>query len=175
MANTNSQRVAAFLLAFMFLLTTVGAAGYVVWELRNSDSGIVNDTATNSQPEEPPVQDQGTLANFTPPVTVDELRFEDEVVGDGAEVVAGATVTIHYTGALASDGSIFDSSVARGEPATFPLDNLIPGWQEGIPGMKVGGKRRLFIPSDKGYGETGTQGIPGGSDLVFDIELFATE
>ena len=185
MANNNSQRVAAFLLAFMFLLTTVGAAGYVVWEL-NSEDTVVTDTTTQSstqntqqnsqtQQQEPEVQDQNKLANFTGPVTVAELRFDDEVVGDGEVVQPGDTVTIHYTGALASDGTVFDSSVARGQTATFPLDNLIAGWQEGIPGMKVGGKRRLFIPSAQGYGPSGTQGIPPNSDLVFDIELFATE
>ena len=121
------------------------------------------------------MQDQGTIANFTGPVTVDELRFDDEVVGDGDVVQAGDTVTIQYTGALASDGSVFDSSVGRGEPATFPLDNLIQGWQEGIPGMKVGGKRRLFIPAAKGYGEAGSgASIPPNSDLIFDIELINT-
>lgn len=180
MATSKGQRVAAFFLALLFLLTSIGTAGYVIWELRNQDAGVVeNDTAELTTPTEAPteeeVEDPATLSDFTPPVEVAELRFDDTTVGDGEEVQPGDTVTIHYTGALASDGTVFDSSVARGEPATFPLDNLIPGWQEGIPGMKVGGKRRLFIPAAQGYGESGTQGIPPNSDLVFDIELFATE
>jgi FKBP-type peptidyl-prolyl cis-trans isomerase len=179
MAANKGQRVAAFLLAFMFLLTTVGAAGYVIYQLRSEDAGLVTEDQipSNQQAEDTTVPDENvqTIANFTGPVEVPELRFEDEVVGDGAEVQPGATVTIHYTGALASDGSVFDSSIG-GEPATFPLDNLIPGWQEGIPGMKVGGKRRLFIPAAQGYGESGSgSSIPPNSDLIFDIELFATE
>jgi len=179
MAANNSQRVAAFLLALMFLLTTVGAAGYVIYQLRNEDAGIITDTqitpASSETENQVPDETTQTIDNFDGPVEVAELRFEDEVIGDGAEVQPGATVTIHYTGALAADGSIFDSSVG-GEPATFPLDNLIPGWQEGIPGMKVGGKRRLFIPAAQGYGEAGSgASIPPNSDLIFDIELFATE
>lgn len=174
MANNNSQRVAAFLLALLFLLTTVGAAGYVIYQL-NTESGIVADTPeTATQPEAPVQENSTTISNFNPPYEITELRFEDTVVGDGAEVQASDTVTIHYTGALASDGSVFDSSV-DGEPATFPLDNLIAGWQEGIPGMKVGGKRRLFIPSALGYGSSGSgSSIPPNSDLIFDIELFDT-
>jgi len=119
-----------------------------------------------------------SLQDFDGPVTVDELRFDDAVEGSGAEVKAGATVTIHYTGALASDGSIFDSSLSGGEaaqPVTFPLDRLIEGWQKGIPGMKIGGKRRLFIPSELGYGAHSTGAIPANADLIFDIELFAVE
>lgn len=180
MANSNSQRVAAFLLAFLFLLSTVGAAGYVLWEINREDSVAV-DESINEQLQQQ-IQDQTgdqvddnttTLANFTPPVDVPELTFEDLVVGDGAAVQPSDTITIHYTGALASDGTVFDSSVERGEPATFPLDNLIEGWQEGIPGMKVGGKRRLFIPAAQAYGPTERPGIPANSDLVFDIELFS--
>lgn len=179
MANTNSQRVAAFLLAFLFLLTTVGAAFYVIWEINRGDAGIVSE---DSQPQGDTVQDDtslvGTpLSNFTAPVTVDELRFEDEVVGEGEVVQPGDTVTIHYTGATTADGLIFDSSLdGTAEPVTFPLDNLIQGWQEGIPGMQVGGVRRLFVPSALGYGEAGSgANIPPNADLVFDIELFATE
>ncbi len=179
MANNHSQRVAAFLLAFLFLLSTVGTAVYVIVQL-NTESGIVEDDLTiNEQAETPPEAEEAELGTIDPydgPYDIAELRFEDEVVGDGAEVQPGDTVTIHYTGALNADGSVFDSSVSRGEPATFPLDNLIPGWQEGIPGMKVGGKRRLFIPSALGYGESGSgSNIPPNSDLIFDIELFDTQ
>jgi len=117
-----------------------------------------------------------TIAGFDGPVEVSDLRWDDTVVGTGNEAKVHGTVTIHYTGALASNGEIFDSSHKRGEQAEFPLDSLIPGWQEGIPGMKVGGKRRLFIPSDKGYGTHGAgAAIPPNSDLIFDIELFATK
>lgn len=181
MANSNSQRVAAFLLAFLFLLTTIGTAAYVVWQLRSEESGIVEeDTPTNesaNDQQETGESAVGTIIEpFEGPYDIAELRFEDTVVGEGAEVQPGDTVTIDYVGALNSDGTIFDSSVARGEPATFPLDNLIQGWQEGIPGMKVGGERRLFIPAELAYGEAGSgDSIPPNSDLIFDIELFDTQ
>lgn len=178
MANNNGQRVAAFLLALLFLLTTVGAAGYVIYQLNAEDAGLVNETTDSTQPEEPVQEDSivgQTIENFNPPYEITELRFEDSVVGEGDTVLAGDTVTIQYTGALASTGIIFDSSVG-GEPATFPLDNLIAGWQEGIPGMKTGGVRRLFIPAALGYGEAGSgSSIPPNSDLIFDIELFDTQ
>ena len=102
---------------------------------------------------------------------VQELMIEDITVGEGDECPAGATVNVHYKGTL-MDGTPFDSSYDRGEPITFPLGNLIQGWQEGIPGMKVGGKRKLTIPYMKAYGEGGIPGaIPAKSDLIFEIEL----
>lgn len=102
---------------------------------------------------------------------ISEVQIEDIQVGDGAECPAGATVKVHYTGTL-MDGTKFDSSKDRGEPITFPLGNLIQGWQEGIPGMKVGGTRKLTIPYAKAYGERGAPpAIPPRSDLKFEIEL----
>lgn len=90
---------------------------------------------------------------------------------DGDAAVADSMVTIHYTGWL-TNGKVFDSSVTRNEPATFPLKSLIKGWQLGIPGMKAGGTRRLLIPSDLGYGDRGAPpDIPGGATLVFEIEV----
>ena len=100
------------------------------------------------------------------------LEIWDVKEGTGDATVKGATVTIHYTG-WTVDGKIFDSSVKRGTPATFPLPNLIKGWQEGIPGMKPGGVRRLKIPYDLAYGEAGRPpSIPAKATLVFEIELF---
>jgi len=101
-----------------------------------------------------------------------ELVIEDLVEGDGAEAPAGATVTVHYAGVLL-DGTVFDSSFDRGQTATFALDGVIAGWTEGIPGMKVGGRRLLVIPSDLAYGETGTPGGPIGPNetLVFVVDL----
>lgn len=117
---------------------------------------------------------QGTkLADFTPVDKVDTLQKIDLVVGTGEEVPAGATVTAHYTGALAKDGTIFQSSYDRGTPIAFPLNGVIAGWTEGVPGMKVGGKRRLIIPYAQAYGDQGRPdgGIPAQADLVFDIEI----
>jgi len=102
---------------------------------------------------------------------ITDIIIEDINAGDGTECPTGATVEVHYKGTL-MDGTVFDSSYDRGESINFPLGNLIQGWQEGIPGMKVGGKRKLTIPYTKAYGEGGVPGaIPAKADLVFEIEL----
>ena len=97
------------------------------------------------------------------------LYWQDLVVGEGDEAEAGGFVTVHYTGWLHS-GAQFDSS-RNGEPVRFNLGSLIQGWQEGIPGMKVGGQRLLVVPPSLGYGAGGQGTIPGNATLVFDIEL----
>ena len=116
---------------------------------------------------------EGTkLTGFEPVQSVTQLEILDTVPGTGDEVAAGATVTAHYTGALAADGTIFQSSHDMGRPATFPLSGVIQGWQQGVPGMKVGGTRRLIIPAAQAYGaQSPAPNIPANSDLVFDIEL----
>ena len=116
---------------------------------------------------------EGTkLANFTPQGPVAELQVADVTVGTGDEVPAGATITAHYTGALVADGTIFQSSHDFGQPVTFPLSGVIAGWTQGVPGMKVGGVRRLVIPAALAYGASSpSSNIPPNSDLVFDIEL----
>ena len=101
------------------------------------------------------------------------LKYIDEKVGDGAVAKAGDNVSVHYTGTLA-DGKKFDSSVDRGQPFNFPLGQgrVIKGWDEGVAGMKVGGKRKLTIPSEKGYGLAGSPPkIPQNAGLKFDVEL----
>jgi FKBP-type peptidyl-prolyl cis-trans isomerase len=102
------------------------------------------------------------------------VEIWDVKEGKGEEVKPGATVTIHYTGWLTDDKATkFDSSVDTGKPATFPLNRLIKGWQEGIPGMKPGGVRRLKIPPELAYGEKGAgSDIPPNATLIFEIELF---
>src|ERR1700761_2119770 len=92
------------------------------------------------------------LPDFTPVDNVAELRIEDRVPGTGAEVQPGDTVTCHYTGAIAKTGTVFQSSRDFGRPISFPLSGVIAGWTEGVPGMKVGGTRRLLIPAAKAYG-----------------------
>lgn len=115
------------------------------------------------------------LQDFTPlgkKNKVTELEIIDIKVGEGAEVPAEATITAHYTGALAADGTIFESSLDFGRPATFGLNQVISGWTKGVPGMKVGGIRRLIIPSEMAYGQRRASAQIGpNSDLVFDIEL----
>lgn len=118
---------------------------------------------------------EGTkLQNFTPMDSVAALQAIDIVEGDGESVPEGATITAHYTGALVKDGTIFQSSHDFGEAITFPLSGVIAGWTQGVPGMKVGGTRRLVIPAHMAYGASSpAPNIPANSDLVFDIELVA--
>ena len=101
------------------------------------------------------------------------LKYDDLETGTGTEAVAGTHVTVHYTGWL-EDGSKFDSSLDRNQPFQFALGRgqVIRGWDEGVQGMKVGGKRKLTIPPQLGYGEAGAGGvIPPNATLIFEVEL----
>jgi len=102
------------------------------------------------------------------------LEYKIVKKGDGASPVASDTVTVHYTGYL-TDGTKFDSSVDRGQPASFPLGNVIKGWTEGLQLMKVGSKYRFKIPADLAYGANGQGPIPANSTLIFDVELIAIQ
>lgn len=105
-----------------------------------------------------------------------EFQFDDEVVGDGAEAVVGTRVVVHYVGAAWSNGKEFDASWNRGDTFDFRLGarEVIEGWDRGVAGMKVGGRRRLTIPPELGYGSRGAGGaIKGGETLVFVVDLVA--
>ena len=115
-----------------------------------------------------------TKVDGKPKTTISGVQYWDIVVGTGATAVAGKTVGVHYTGWL-TDGKKFDSSVDRGKPVAFPLGagRVIKGWDEGIVGMKVGGKRQLRIPPGLAYGIRGSGAVPPNSILIFDVELLA--
>jgi len=100
-----------------------------------------------------------------------ELEIKDITVGDGAEATPGAQVLVHYVGVDFETGDEFDSSWNRGEPIRFPLKGLIQGWQDGIPGMKVGGRRQLVCPPHLAYGKDGAGHRLSGRTLVFVIDL----
>ena len=100
------------------------------------------------------------------------LQIQEEIMGTGAEAAAGKLVTVNYTGTF-TDGKKFDSSYDRGEPFPFVLGagKVIQGWDEGVAGMKVGGKRKLIVPPELGYGSQDYGPIPGNSTLIFEVEL----
>ena len=105
--------------------------------------------------------------------TASGLQYQDVKVGSGSEAHDGQVAVVHYTGWL-TDGTKFDSSRDRGQPFSFPIGQgqVIPGWDEGVAGMKVGGRRKLVIPASLGYGDMGAPPvIPPGATLVFDVEL----
>lgn len=168
------QRIAAITLAVLFLITSIGFSGLVIWEMQKQNK---NQKTTETKNDTNNVKKEGKmegtkLKDYQPVSSITELQKIDTVVGTGAEVKPNDTVTAHYIGALAKDGTIFDTSFDRGQPATFPLSGVIKGWQEGVPGMKVGGKRRLLIPASLGYGAQGSPPKIGPNEpLVFDIEL----
>ena len=117
----------------------------------------------------------------TPVTTPSGLRYTDEVVGTGAQPKGGQSVQVHYTGWLddgGRKGKKFDSSRDRGQPFSFPLGQgrVIPGWDEGVASMRIGGKRTLVIPPALGYGASGAGGvIPPNATLIFDVELLGAK
>jgi peptidylprolyl isomerase len=117
---------------------------------------------------------KSTMNNIT--TLENGLVYEDTVIGTGAEIKSGDRISMHYKGTLV-DGTKFDSSYDRGQPFTtvIGVGQVIQGWDQGVPGMKVGGKRKLMIPSDLGYGARGAGGgaIPPNADLIFEVEAVA--
>jgi peptidylprolyl isomerase len=187
MAKTH-QRVFALLFALLFLFSTVALSAAVVYTIykEKQDDNISGDFDASGGDASPEEASQGSnkmlkgtkLEEFQPiKDDVSQLQILDIEQGDGEEAKAGATITAHYTGAYAVNGEIFESSKDSGSPLKgYPLDNLIPGWIQGIPGMKEGGKRRLIIPGNLAYGDAPENYVPGSGDrplgvLIFDIEL----
>jgi len=167
-----AQRVTIWVIAIVMTVGTLGA--YFLIILQNNDATKQAPTAQQqTQPKQLPVDPTAYKVEGK----VNELQKTDLTVGTGDEVKVGDKIRVHYKGTLATTGQKFDSSYDRGEPADLTLDenNLIKGWVEGLPGMKVGGKRRLVIPANLGYGERGSSdgSIPPNTDIVFEIELLA--
>jgi len=167
------DRIFVLVVAGAFLFTTIGTSVALIWSIVNEKK----DDPTAQQPVDTTQNNPNALKgkqmdNYTPVDKVDQLQIIDLQEGTGEAVAAGANVTVDYTGAIATTGKIFESSLDSGQKATFGLDQVITGWKEGLVGMKVGGKRRLIIPADKAYGaQSPSADIPANSPLVFDITL----
>lgn len=175
MARKRDRAFAAFG-AGLFLLTSSALTIAVVYTLAQQHSQNQQNSTTKNSKGTNVNNDklQGTkLANFTPTASIPQLQEIDLVPGAGPEVKPGDTVTVDYTGAVASTGIIFQSSKDSGQPVSFSLSQVIAGWSQGIPGMKVGGTRRLLIPATLAYGANppAGSGIPANADLVFDVTL----
>jgi FKBP-type peptidyl-prolyl cis-trans isomerase len=156
-ARVRNQRIAIIVVVVLLL----AAAAFLVY--------------STSRPEQPAAEQSAAgLPDTTNLTTTDSgLQYKDVTVGSGAEAQAGNTVSVHYTGWL-TDGTKFDSSLDRGQPFSFSLGSggVIAGWDEGVAGMKIGGKRILVIPADLGYGASGAGGvIPPNATLIFEVEL----
>lgn len=163
------RRLAWLMLVILFLVTGLGVGIYSFWESTHQKKETTTVTNTTNQN-----QLKGTqLSGFTPVPHTDSLQSTDLQVGTGTEAQPSSTVTVNYTGAVAATGVIFESSLDSGQTATFGLNQVIKGWGEGVPGMKVGGQRRLLIPASLAYGGNPPpgSGIPANADLVFDITL----
>lgn len=157
------------------LFALVIAAGIASGALAQNSAGgnaAAQPPAPVIQPEAP----KGITVPDMPVVKTTELEggiiAEDLKIGDGYEVKPGGAVVAHYHGTLKEGGKVFDSSFERGEPMAFPLNGVIQGWQKGVPGMKIGGIRRLTIPAALAYGASGAgEDIPPNADLIFVIQL----
>lgn len=171
---TTPRALAALLLASTLALTACGSDDEpdTAAAAPNSDTAAGSTayagpevTANATDLEKQPVAAKGTGTAPT------ELQFKDLIVGKGDVAKAEDTVTVHYVGSLYTDGSVFDSSWKRGQPAQFSLLRVVKGFQQGIAGMKIGGRRIIVMPPDFGYGAQAIPGIPANSTLVFIVDL----
>lgn len=161
-------------------LSTMALASQPATQPANGPSPAANPATTAKPATPPPVAAPGDPIPVPVPdlpvISSQELEggliIQELKIGDGYEVKPGGAVVAFYHGTLKDTGTEFDSAFKRGEPAAFPLSNVIEGWRRGVPGMKVGGIRRLIVPSAMGYGSAGAgDDIPPNSDLVFVIQL----
>ena len=170
--TNRTQRIIIWVIAATMLIGSVGAYFAVV--MQNNEQSRQDQQLASTQDKDKETEKVVDETAYKVKDKVTELQKTDLREGNGPEVKATDRVRVNYKGTIAQTGVKFDSSYDRGEPAEFGLDQVIPGWTEGLQGMKVGGKRRLVIPSDKAYGEAGAPPvIDPNSDLVFEIELLA--
>jgi len=198
------RRAMWLFMALLFVVTGLGVGIYAFWQGTHQNNSSSSPTAQTQGPtctNDASLQIAGSstnsaklagtkLANFTPVAHTASLSCIDAKTGSGAAVTSASTITAQYTGAVAATGTIFQSSLdSGGQPFSTALSQVIPGWQEGLLGMKAGGERRLLIPSALAYGPQGScqtpnpkdstkcdqYAIPPNADLVFDITVLAIQ
>jgi len=171
--------VAAIIIAVVLVALLSGDGGEATVQVMDEETPGVAATVDVNVEASPEVSGTPTegAPDSPPEVTGEEVNTDSGLSyivleeGTGASPAPEQTVVVHYTGWLESDGTKFDSSVDRGQPSEFVLNQVIAGWTEGLGLMKEGGKTRLIIPADLAYGEAGRQGIPPNSTLIFDVAL----
>ena len=179
-----SQRFFAIFFAVLFLVTSSFVAiAFIIANVQSKDNSKNSKTAssssqsmtnnTNPSSAETSYPSTGQLPGFTPTSDVSDLKTTDTTVGTGATVQAGDTVSVSYSGAVAATGTIFQTSNTA---ISLSLNQVIEGWQKGIPGMKVGGSRQILIPAAMAYGANppSGSGIPANAPLVFDVTVKST-
>ena len=166
----DGERVSRYFIFFIALVFVVGTIGFYLFTVFASNNMTTNGSSTTSSQNNNALASEPVNKSYIVSGPITSLKTTDITVGTGATVQPGATVMASYVGALANTGQVFDQSKT---PVQFSLANVIKGWQLGVPGMKVGGTRRIVIPSALGYGSTGTPdgSIPPNSNLVFDVTV----
>lgn len=184
MAQT-TQRAFALSLAILFIVTTVGFSGYVIWQMYDESKNPTDTSANaqqNAQGEDCAIDQQNGEVEAVPEVykpegDVTELQTVDLQVGEGAEVKDGDCLLVKYNGTLAATGEQFDGNFDQPTAIQFALGKgqVIEGWDQGLQGMKVGGVRRIVIPSELAYRDQASETIPANSDLVFVVKVVGVQ
>ena len=151
-------------LVIAIIVTSIAAFANIGGKEKVTESSTGLPAVTANAGEAPTI----TAPSGAAPTT---LETKDIIVGTGVEVKASSTLTVHYTLMTWSNGSIVESSWSGGQPATFPLSGVIQGWQQGLPGAKVGGRRLLVIPASLGYGPNGSGPIGPNETLIFVVDI----
>lgn len=170
---TSPQKSYIYVIIFLVLLSVVG--GIIVFSGKQSQNTTLQTSTTSATITSEAGENLATPSG-NPIMNTTELQIEDQQIGTGETAVFGKKVTVNYVGTL-TNGSKFDSSYDRNQPFSFSLGagEVIAGWDRGVEGMKVGGKRKLIIPPSLGYGSADLGVIPPNSTLVFEVELLAVE
>ncbi|MGH7195502.1 MAG: FKBP-type peptidyl-prolyl cis-trans isomerase [Candidatus Saccharimonadales bacterium] len=173
-STKTSHRAFALTMAILFFFTAFSFSGLVIYESLSNPSS--SKSSSQSSAQQPSDKLAGTkLKGFTPVAVVKKLKITDLKKGSGAAIKSPKqTITVDYTGAVATSGVIFQSTLGSGQKFTTVLNKVIPGWQIGLTGMKVGSTRQLLIPAAEAYGANPPQGsgIPKNAPLVFNITLY---